>query len=193
MRAIANLVFVVPMCVSVAALQAHDLAAGHPRAPQSASTHQGDSRVSPADSLSPGELLLTEKDLSAALASERSGNIAAAVATRFQPGGWQKNPIEIPRDREGRTSAAIIRSSATDYLLQVGAFREVAKADALRARIGFLGLTSRLDRREIAGRGYELYRVRLGPFENRMELERARETLRSAGVQSLPVSEIATR
>lgn len=70
------------------------------------------------------------------------------------------------------------------YLLQAGAFQRVEDAEAQRARLGMLGVESKVvDREQTAGR--TVYRVRIGPFDRRADAEAVKERLNGAGVDSV--------
>lgn len=65
------------------------------------------------------------------------------------------------------------------YFVQAGAFRAAPEADAQRARLSLLGVEARVSEREQAGR--TVYRVRVGPLQNRDAAERVRERLEQNG------------
>jgi cell division protein FtsN len=65
------------------------------------------------------------------------------------------------------------------YFVQAGAFRAAPDADAQRARLSLLGVEARVSEREQAGR--TIYRVRVGPLQNRDAAERVRERLEQNG------------
>ena len=79
------------------------------------------------------------------------------------------------------------RPAAADtalYLLQAGAFQRAEDAEAQRARLGMLGVESKVvDREQTAGR--TVYRVRIGPFDRRADAEAVKERLNGAGVDSV--------
>ena len=73
------------------------------------------------------------------------------------------------------------------YCVQVGAFREQEKADALRA-----DLVDRYDRvyiSSVSTRAEQLYRVRVGPFSDRTEAERSAGELGRHGVAGIVAEE----
>jgi cell division protein FtsN len=55
------------------------------------------------------------------------------------------------------------------YYVQVGAFRSAEEAEAQRARLALQGFDAKVSEREQAGQ--RVFRVRLGPFANRVEAE----------------------
>ena len=74
-------------------------------------------------------------------------------------------------------------ASSVQYLLQVGSFRQHADADRRRGELALLGLEASVEPgNEDNGRWYRVY---LGPFENRSEMERARSLTAQADMDTL--------
>ncbi len=71
------------------------------------------------------------------------------------------------------------------YLIQAGAFRSSADAEALKARIALTGELARVESAEVGGS--TLYRVRLGPYANAGTLKTAKETLGSNGIEAVAI------
>lgn len=71
------------------------------------------------------------------------------------------------------------------YLLQAGAFRSSADADALKARIALTGEVARVESAEI--QGGTIYRVRLGPYPNAASLASAKQALGSHGIEAMAI------
>jgi cell division protein FtsN len=71
------------------------------------------------------------------------------------------------------------------YLIQAGAFRSSADAEALKARIALTGEVARVESAEIAGG--TIYRVRLGPYPNAGSLARAKQALDSHGIEAVAI------
>lgn len=69
---------------------------------------------------------------------------------------------------------------AERYLLQAGAFRELAQAEDLKARIALSGEIARIEPAEI--NGATVYRVRLGPYSNATSLAAAKTALAKQGL-----------
>jgi cell division protein FtsN len=69
-----------------------------------------------------------------------------------------------------------------DYVIQAGAYRSSADADAQKAKLALMGLDARVSERDQAGR--IVYRVRLGPFEDKNVAERIRAKLEASGVEN---------
>lgn len=73
-------------------------------------------------------------------------------------------------------------SDPFDYVVQVGAYRTSADADAQKAKLALLGLDAKISERDQAGR--VVYRVRLGPFSDKNAAERIRAQLESNGIDN---------
>ena len=68
------------------------------------------------------------------------------------------------------------------YFVQAGAFRTQSDADAQRAKLAMLGWEARVSEREQSGR--TVFRVRVGPFDKRVDADQIREKLDGAKVES---------
>lgn len=88
---------------------------------------------------------------------------------------------DLLRERAGRAANTNSGDPFT-YYVQAGAFRAVADADAQRARLSLLGIQARVTEREQAGR--TVYRVRVGPFDNKDAADRAKAQLDGNNVDS---------
>ncbi len=69
------------------------------------------------------------------------------------------------------------------YLLQVGSFRAYDDADSLKAQLAFLGIESEIQ--SVSSNGEEWQRVRAGPFDNKREMNKARNRLHSNDIDTL--------
>ena len=91
-------------------------------------------------------------------------------------------------DNAGRAkpSAEASRPSAEAkeiFYLQAGAFQGLADADNMKARLALLGIEATIQTAATADRG-TLHRVRVGPYSQVDEVNRARETLKQNGIES---------
>ncbi len=75
-------------------------------------------------------------------------------------------------------------SGAARFELQAGAFVRMADADRLKAELALKGLSSRIQKVSIEGRG-DFYRVRLGPYSSTAELESVDRQLAGLGIDAL--------
>ncbi len=73
-------------------------------------------------------------------------------------------------------------SDPFDYMVQAGAYRNNADADAQKAKLTLLGLDAKVSERDQAGR--VVYRVRIGPFSDKNQAERVRAQLQSSGIDN---------
>jgi cell division protein FtsN len=68
------------------------------------------------------------------------------------------------------------------YLVQTGAFRAPEDADAERARLSLLGMQSAISEYDQAGR--PVYRVRIGPFQNKAAADQIKDRLADNGFEA---------
>lgn len=69
-----------------------------------------------------------------------------------------------------------------DYVIQVGAYRSSADADAQKAKLALMGMDAKVSERDQGGR--TVYRVRLGPFDDKAAAERVRARLEGSGIEN---------
>ena len=88
-----------------------------------------------------------------------------------------KPPAPTPADTTAAADAPveppkpIAASDDARYLLQAGAFAASGDAEALKAKIAFLGLSARVESAQIYDK--TVYRVRMGPYGTAIELAEA--------------------
>lgn len=105
-----------------------------------------------------------------------------AVATRPAPRSTSNDPLgDLAAARSG-TAPAAPTAEAFTYFVQAGAFRTSDDADAQRARLQLMGVEARVTEREQAGR--TVYRVRVGPFQNKDAADRVKDRLDGNGFDS---------
>ena len=85
---------------------------------------------------------------------------------------------DLAKSKAGADAAA----EPFQYFVQVGAYRSQAEADAQKAKMAMMGLDARVSEREQAGR--TVFRVRLGPFDDKAAAERVRTKLEAAQVEN---------
>ena len=68
------------------------------------------------------------------------------------------------------------------YLLQAGAFRSQSDADGMRAKLALLGFEARVLAAEVNGQ--TMYRVRVGPYAQLDDMNRARSRLADNGIEA---------
>jgi len=74
------------------------------------------------------------------------------------------------------------------YFLQVGAFQKAADADNLKAKLALTGLEASVQEVSIPEKG-TMHRVRVGPFRDPDEMNRARALLSQSGVQGTVIKQ----
>lgn len=99
-------------------------------------------------------------------------------------------PPAIDTRNDGRDSADARTDPApaagdARYLLQAGAFAASGDAEALKAKIAFLGLSARVESAQI--KGSTVYRVRMGPYGSATELAEAKRKLAGGGLPALAI------
>lgn len=88
------------------------------------------------------------------------------------------------QDDKADQTAATTRDD-TRYILQAGAFQASGDAEALKAKIAFLGLSARVESAQIQGQ--TVYRVRMGPYGSATELAEAKKKLAGGGLPAMAV------
>ncbi len=68
------------------------------------------------------------------------------------------------------------------YFIQVGAYRAASEADGQKARMAMMGLDAKVSERDQGGR--IVFRVRLGPYDDKAVAERVRARLESAQIEN---------
>jgi cell division protein FtsN len=68
------------------------------------------------------------------------------------------------------------------YFVQAGAFRTPEDAETQRAKLAILGIDAQISEREQSGR--TVFRVRVGPFEQKVQADGTREQLEVNGVEA---------
>ncbi len=68
------------------------------------------------------------------------------------------------------------------YLVQAGAFRTPEDAEAQRVKLSLLGMDAKVTEREQSGR--TVFRVRVGPYNNKDDAERTKEKLDGGGFET---------
>lgn len=70
----------------------------------------------------------------------------------------------------------------TLYQLQVGAFKELSKADAMKARLAFIGVESNIQ--VIHSKGQKMYRVRVGPSTDAEKINHIKQQLKAQNIST---------
>jgi cell division protein FtsN len=123
---------------------------------------------------------------SAATASAAAGAEAAKPAKAASAAAPVKRGTADPLGDLAKAKSAVPAAGSTTggadpftYLVQAGAFRTPDDAESQRAKLGMLGMEAKITEREQSG--HTVYRVRVGPFGNKEEAEKAKDKLDSSG------------
>lgn len=69
------------------------------------------------------------------------------------------------------------------YLLQAGSFQKLQEADSLKAKLALIGIESNIESVHVNTETW--HRVRIGPYQNRSQLNQVRARLRKNNVETL--------
>ena len=92
---------------------------------------------------------------------------------------------EKPTPRSTAVSAALAATSAADpylYFVQAGAYTRADDAEQQRAKLALQGFAAKVLEREQSGR--TVFRVRLGPLDNRDEAENVQRKIEAVGIEA---------
>lgn len=107
------------------------------------------------------------------------------------PPATTATPLAPPAPAKAEASAATPEAAAAKqetlpegsrFLLQAGAFKSAEDADSMRAQLAMLGLDARIF--PIEQGGQTLYRVRLGPYGQLDDVNRARKRLAENSIEA---------
>jgi len=93
-----------------------------------------------------------------------------------------------PADKPQPAKAAESKPAAANepYFLQAGSFSNADDAEKLKARLALLGIEASTQTAAIPDKGV-WHRVRMGPYKNTDEMNRARNLLKQNGVDATPM------
>lgn len=111
------------------------------------------------------------------------GNLPPAVAGRPIERPAAERPAERPADKPAATNGRAASAAAGgNYFVQAGAYTRPEDAEQQRAKLAIQGFSAKVMEREQSGR--TVYRVRMGPFNNRDEAEGQQKKLEAVGVEA---------
>jgi cell division protein FtsN len=90
-----------------------------------------------------------------------------------------------PKSAPAGAATAATAADPFTYFVQAGAFKTPTDADAQRAKLAMMGMAAAVSEREQAGQ--TVFRVRLGPFNDKAKADAAREQLEGHGVEAVLV------
>ena len=129
------------------------------------------------DVLRENEAVFPDAELNAQAAAEAEAARAGADAPA--------SPATDATALEPDAAAPAAEASGPRYLIQAGAFRSLADADAVKARIALTGEIARVESAQVDGG--TIYRVRLGPYPNAGALATAKQALASHGIDAVAI------
>ncbi len=140
----------------------------------------------PTENVNPGadgRLPDPNKPLSAQPPGPPPATPAEAAKSNIEPA--PATPAEAAKTDSAK--AADTADGGTRYMLQAGAFRLPEDADSMRARLALLGLDAKIY--PVDSGGNTFYRVRLGPYGQRAELDRVQKQVNDDGIptQIIPI------
>ena len=143
----------------------------------------------------PNSVLQPKAPAEAPVAPDAATPTAAPPNTESAPASSTGSPVPRPavtadplgdlvKAKSGLSTPATStdNSDPFDYMVQAGAYRSNADADAQKAKLAMLGLDAKVSERDQSGR--VVYRVRLGPFSDRSTAERMRTQLQNNGIDN---------
>jgi len=105
-----------------------------------------------------------------------------------QPGVTPAQPAEKPKaaDKSQQPGGGKAIAPYEPQILQAGSFSHVDEAEKLKAKLAMLGVEANIQTATIPEKGV-VYRVRLGPYKNPDDMNRASSFLKQNGVESTPM------
>ncbi len=107
-----------------------------------------------------------------------------------QPAGGTASAPAAPEPPASSGAPVVEAKPASNeiFFLQVGAFQKAAEADNLKAKLALTGLEASVQEVTVADKG-TMHRVRVGPFRDPEEMNRARTLLSQNGVQGTVIKQ----
>ena len=110
---------------------------------------------------------------------------AAAASVEMVPA--VNEPATQPKHKDEKTSAATSKQESVPYVIQLGAFANLANAKERQSRLAALKIKFYTE--TVKTPSGDKLRVRAGPFATRQEAERVQAKLKAAGIQDGVVAE----
>lgn len=111
------------------------------------------------------------------------GGKAAEAKPRFDFYKILPGVEEPATDQQLREAKSAPSPAKESFFLQAGAFQNAADADNLKARLALIGVQASIQTTTLPERGV-WHRVRLGPYGSVEELNRARDALKTNGIDT---------
>ena len=120
---------------------------------------------------------------------ERGGKTQVSVdplrEMKAKPRTAEKTPVKPqsnPNMTSQRTDSDKKSGTLFLYQLQVGAFKDLAKADAMKAQLALLGEESNIQM--ISSQGQKIYKVRVGPSTSEQHIRRIQQKLKTKNIST---------
>lgn len=139
----------------------------------------------PADAPDPNRPAASRQRASDAPAAPARSGPEAPAASAPAPSATPDRAASVPPGVAPAGEAAESGAERTLYVLQAGAFRLADDADNMKAKLALIGLEARVQPAEVNGQ--RVFRVRIGPYVNLDDLNRARARLEENGIESAVV------
>ena len=107
---------------------------------------------------------------------------AGPAATRTDPSSPAADPAAPQGEASSSQEAAEPAAERQLYVLQAGAFRSADDADSMKGKLALIGLEARVQPAEVNGQ--RVYRVRIGPYGQLDDVNRAKARLEENGIES---------
>jgi cell division protein FtsN len=119
-------------------------------------------------------------------AARKPADKAPAEAAKSEPRpAVTADPLgDLAKAKSGLSTPATnsVTADPFDYVIQVGAYRTLADADAQKAKLALMGMDAKVSERDQSGR--TVYRVRLGPYDDKAAAEKVRARLESNSIEN---------
>lgn len=131
-----------------------------------------------------GESAQAKPAAPAAALPPASGNPGATLPAKLPPAALPPAVAKLPgaATPPAAPAAATPETRTLSFYAQAGAFSRRDDAEAQRAKLTLMGMNAKITEREQSGR--TVYRVRVGPFDQRAGAEQVLTTLRDAKVDA---------
>jgi DedD protein len=110
---------------------------------------------------------------------------AAAASVELVPA--VKEPATQPKNKDEKSAAATSRQESVPYVIQLGAFANLANAKERQSKLAALKIKFYTE--TVKTPSGDKLRVRAGPYANRQEAERVQAKLKASGIQDGVVAE----
>lgn len=134
------------------------------------------------------EVVIPDAELDAQAQAEAAARAKAAALASAQANGTAPVPPENDEaptpslSLDGPAPTVATPAKGERYLIQAGAFRGSAEAEALKAKIALTGEIARVEVAQI--NGTTVHRVRMGPYPDASALAAAKQALASHGIDA---------